>query len=64
MARKAKKRTKKTAKRAKSRKKATKRVTVAKSTLDKLISEGASHHAALKRLRRTAAPLRKKSRRK
>jgi hypothetical protein len=55
--------------RKKARKKATsgaKRVTVTKAQLDRVTHLGASHHAALKKLRSTvrAAPKRKKARKK
>lgn len=58
-----KKRTRRARKRAPKRSTA-KRVTLAASTLDKLISVGAGHHAALKRLRKMAKPVKKARKRK
>lgn len=59
-----KKRTTKGAKKRTTKRAKGKRVTLAASTLDKLISVGAGHHAALVRLRRMAKPVGKKPRRK
>lgn len=59
-----KKRTTKRARKRAPKRSTAKRVTLAASTLDKLISVGAGHHAALKRLRKMAKPVKKARKRK